>query len=152
MGHMTQADWDEYIESINEFHDDAFQQIINWKRIVTNLSENGEDDVIRTENIELKGLFLYNYFRSWPNSKPDTTGETDQESCMLILNNQYLTDLGYVNGDNQFTFKPVEDRFVLNGLTYKASGESHAAQAGSKPIIHFIILKREELNSSENKY
>ncbi len=154
MAHMTQADWDAHIDAINEFHQDAFQQIITWKKLVTNLSEHGEDNQERHQDIELRGLFLYNYFRSWPTNKNHIAGEVDKESCLLYLNSKYLLDLNpnYINPNGQFNFKPVLDRFVVNGITYKASGESQTAQAGDKPILHFIILKREEINSGSSKY
>jgi len=152
MAHMAQADWDAHIAAINEFHQDAFQQIITWKKLVTNLSTNGEDDVDRTIPVELRALVTYNYFRSWPTGNPTKTGEIDNESCMIYLNNQYLADLGFINQYSQFDFDPVEDRFIINGVIYKASGESQVAQAGDKPILHFIILKREEIESHDNKY
>jgi len=152
MGHMTQADWDAHIAAINEFHSDAFQQPVTWKKMLTDLSLNGEDDVNRTVDIELKALVMYNYFRAWPTSRVTKTGEIDAESCLIYLNNQYLSDGNYLNSFGQFQFNPVEDRFIIAGIAYKASGESQVAQAGDKPILHFIILKREEIQSHDNKY
>ena len=152
MAHLTQADWDAHAAAINEFAEDAFQQLITWRTNITNLSEHGEDDVNRTRDITLKGLVLYNYFRSWPTNKPDVAGEIDNESVLIYFNSKYLADEGYINSDGQFDFQPVTDRFWVNGLQYKASGESQAAQSNDQPLLHFVIMKREELNSHENKY
>lgn len=152
MAHVSQADWDAHKAAIDEFHEDAFQQVITWKRTITVLSQNGEDDNIKNEDIELKGLVLYNYFRSWAINKSDQAGEIDKQSCMLYLNNKYLDDNGHINAQGQFKFKPVEDRFIVNGIVYKANGESQAAQSNNKPLLHFIILKREEIGSHTTKY
>ena len=152
MSNLTPADWDAHTDAINSFHDDAFQHVITWKRIITNLDENGEDGNIRYEDIELRGLMLYNYFRSWPTNKNDQAGEIDKQSCLLYLNSEYLRGLGYLNNLDQFDFLPVEDRVIINGLVYKANGESQAAQAKDKNLLHFIILKREELETGSSKY
>lgn len=152
MGHMTQADWDAHEKAINDYHEDAFQQDVIWKRLITNLSINGEDGAERSNDITLKGLIVYNFFRSWPMNKPDTTGEIDQESCVLYLNNKYLNDNGYLNINGQFNFKPVEDRFIINGVIYKPSGDAQISQTNYKTLLHFVILKREEIFSQENKY
>jgi hypothetical protein len=152
MAHLSQADWDAHKAAIDEFHEDAFQQDVIWKKSVTVLSKNGEDNNERSIDTLLKGLVLYNYFRSWAINKSDHAGEIDKQSCMLYLNNQYLEDLGHINNTGQFKFKPVEDRFLINGILYKANGESQAAQTNNKPLLHFIILKREDISSSQTKY
>lgn len=149
---MTQADWDAHIDAINSFAEDAFQQEVTWIKSASTLSKNGEDDINRTISLMIKGIIQYNYFRSWPSDKKDVAGEVDGESCLIYLNLKYLNDMGYLNANNQFKFSPVLDRFVIEGLTYKADGDSQTAQAGDKPILHFIILKREELTSEQVKY
>lgn len=152
MIHMTQADWDEYIKVVNEWQEDAFQQPVTWKRVVVNRGIHGEGDNIRTENIVIRGLVQYNYFRSWPITKTSDAGETDKQSMLLFLNVKYLKENGWANDAGQLLFDPGLDRFIINGVTYKSSGESQAAQAHNQPLFFYTVLKREELNTGEEMY
>lgn len=149
---MTQAQWDAYENILNEWQEDAFQQIITWRKSVVILSKHGEDNNERFEDKELRGLIQYNYFRAWPINQPSDSGELDKESCLLYLNIKHLRDNGYTNNFNQFKFDPAMDRFVINGVTYKAFGDSQVAQAHNKPLFVYIILKREETETSKNIY
>ena len=152
MAHMTQEQWDDYINIINEWQEDAFQQDITWLKTATVISKNGEDNNHRFKEINLKGLIQYNQFRAWPITQTTDSGETDKESILVYFNIKYLKDLGYTNNHDQFKFNPDYDRFLINGLTYKAFGESQVAQAGAKPLLVFIILKREEIETGKEKY
>ncbi|MAO08124.1 MAG: hypothetical protein CL596_05360 [Alteromonas sp.] len=152
MGYMTPEDWAEYQKVMNEWQEDAFQQEIIWKRNYTQDSKTGEGNNIRYMPISLRCLVQYNYFRSWPVNQTEDSGEIDKNSIVIYLNIEYLRNLGYVNKDNQFTFNPGYDRFILNGLEYTASGDTHVAQAYDKPLFMFIVLKREEIKTSETKY
>ena len=149
---MTQAQWDAYENILNEWQEDAFQQIITWRKSVVILSKHGEDNNERFEDKELRGLIQYNYFRAWPINQPSDSGELDKESCLLYLNIKHLRDNGYTNNFNQFKFDPAMDRFVINGVTYKAFGDSQVAQSHNKPLFVYIILKREEIETSKNIY
>lgn len=152
MGQLTTEDWQAYKDVINEFHEDAFQHNMTWKKLVTNLNFHGEDGADRFEDHDLKCLVSYNYFRSWPMNKAEKTGEIDQESVLVYINLKYLDSFGFLNEHNQFEFDPVNDRFILQGLWYKTSGDAQVAQAGVDPLLHFLILKREEIQSHETKY
>ena len=152
MAHMTQEQWDDYINIINEWQEDAFQQDITWLKTATVISKNGEDNNYRFKEINLKCLIQYNQFRAWPITQTTDSGETDKESILVYFNIKYLKDLGYTNNHDQFKFKPDYDRFLINGLIYKAFGESQVAQAGAKPLLVFIILKREEIETGKEKY
>lgn len=149
---MNQADWDEYINVLNEYHQDAFQQDIIWNRKVVINDTNGEDSNERTLDIALKGLVGYNHFRSWPINKVSEAGELDKESLIVYFNLEYLNSLGYTNARGQFKFNPGTDKFTLRGVTYKPLGDSEAAQAHDKPVFCFIILKREELTTGQERY
>lgn len=151
MGYLTEADWSEYTSIINEFHDDAFQQDIIWKRptsFINKFMETKQKFIQST----LKCLVQYNSFRSWPINEQTNTGEIDKESCLVYFNMDYLRTLGFINDNNQFTFDAERDRFIIDGILYKPAGDSKAAQANNKTLFTFIILKREERGSHENIY
>lgn len=152
MAHMKQINWQEYRDIINEWQEDAFQQEVTWNRLITSLSKNGEDNNERFKDIKIKGLLQYNNFRAWPITLPTDTGEIDKESCMLYLNIKYLKDNNYTNAHNQFKFDPAMDRFTINGVKYKAMGDSQVSQAHDQPLLLFIVLKREETITSETVY
>lgn len=153
MGFLTSADWQEYKDIINEFNlDDSNMQVITWRRLTTNLSRFGEDDNIAHTNTNINGLLQYNYFRSWPTNKTTISGEVDKESVLLWLNIEYLRTNGWLTASNQFSFRPGEDRFIVNGVTYKALGNSQAAQASDEPLLVFIVLKAEETETGNLVY
>ena len=152
MALMTQQNWDDYEALMNAWQEDAFQQDIIWHRKATRLSIHGEDNNHRFGDLTIKGLVQYNHFRAWPITQATDSGEIDKQSCMLYLNINYLESLGYTNTLRQFMFDPGYDRFSINGVKYKAFGESQVSQANNKPLFIFIILKREELETGKEKY
>lgn len=149
---MTPADWQKYKDIINEWQEDAFQQPITWHSVRTITSVNGEDNNIRHVDIPILGLVQYNFFRAWPITQFTDSGSIDKESCMLYLNTKYLRDNNWTNADGQFIFDTGLDRFTINGLKYIATGESQVAQANNETILNFIILKREEIQTSKKTY
>lgn len=152
MAFLSSADWQEYKDIINEFHEDANQEPIIWRRMTSNLHRYGEDGGETHVDTNLLGLVQYNFFRSWPINKTTTTGELDKESCMLYLNIEYLRGLGFLTADEQFAFRPAEDRFLIDGKLYKAAGDSQAAQAHDENLLLFIVLKREETDTGDLVY
>ena len=150
---IDNTEWEEYEDIINEFHKDAFQQEIIWYRTIAAIDKNGNDSNKRIATpITLKGLIMYNHFRSWPISKETETGQLDHESLLVFFNLAYLKELGYTNTKGQFKYEPSLDYFVINGLRYTDKGNSQTAQAKDKTLLHFLVLKREELKSHENPY
>lgn len=152
MAHLTQEQWDKHIDAINEFHEDAFQQDVVLKRYFVIDDPDGEDYNQRSEDVNLKGLIQYNYFRSWPMTQSTESGELDKESILLYLNIGYLESISMVDSNKNLLFDPGHDRFIINGLVYKAMGDSQAAQAKDNPLLIFIILKREETNTGQDRY
>ena len=149
---MTEADWNMHKNAINTWHEDAFQQEITWLRNIVNRDHNGEDGNFRQESVVLKGLVSYNFFRSWPIDQQTDTGEIDKQSCMLILNLKWLGDNGYLNGENQLDFNQGDDRFIIDGIKHAPSGDSQIAQAKTDPLLFFIILKREEVETGNTRF
>ena len=151
--YLKPATWKKYIDLMNDWHDDTFQQTVEWRKSLT-LSKNGEDNNWgRHDSVILKGLIHYNYFRSWPMSQSTDTGEIDKENCMIYFNLKYMRDQGLLTpvGD-QFMFDPGVDRFIINGVMYKAMGDSQVGQAFDMPLWIFIICKREETETGQKIY
>lgn len=152
MGLVPDSVWDRYKDIINEFHDDAFQQSITLLRKVTIDDPHGEDTNIRDQELKLLCLVQYNYFRSWPINDVKPSGEHDKESCLVYFNLDFLEKNGLLDGNGNLQFNPAMDRFILEGVTYKAFGDSKAAQAKDQNLFIFIILQREEINTGDDRY
>jgi hypothetical protein len=148
---ISDQEWEEYENTVNEFHQDAFQQSIIWKSSITVFNKDGEE-VNRYKDNNLKGLIHYNHFRSWPINGQTLTGQIDKQSCMLFLNNKYLNDNGYLDSGGNFNFNPGSDQFLIDNVLYRAKGDSGAAQTKDKNILHFIILQREETETPYKTY
>lgn len=151
MAHMTQAEWDLHKSIINEYQDDAFQEDITWLSSAKVVNRWGEEQQ-NFLSINILGLIQYNQFRSWPINKDKITGQIDDESCLLYLNIKYLRDNGYTNENDQFIFNPGLDKFIVNGVKYSPKGDSQTAQAKDTVLLHFIVLKRDEINTGNNIY
>lgn len=145
MSYINQGTWNKYKNILREFHDDAMQEDIIWKRTFVRKGRFNEDT--RREEINLKGLVHYNYFRNWPINDINVTGEIDKESVLLYLNQDYLEELNYLDSNNQFNFNQGLDRFIIEGITYKPMGHSKAGQTKNDTVLVFIILQKEELNT-----
>lgn len=144
---VSDAMWAKYVGIINSFHDDANQQVITWESARSIKSRLGTD-VIREEK-QILGLIQYNFFRNWPINKASATGEVDKESMVVLFNIEYMKTEGYLNLNEQFDFDPGYDRFVVDGIRYKAMGDSKTAQAKNKAIMLFVILQREEVETGQ---
>ena len=154
MSFLTDAEWQEYRDVINEFHEDANQETVTWRKHINVLDRYGEDkDGGPSYNdTPLLALVQDNFFRSWPINDATVTGKIDQESVMLYINTQYLVDTGYANAAGQLVFDPGKDFFIVKGVTYKVYGELTSAQAKETNLFNLIILRREEIATSAKKY
>ena len=152
MHFMKPEDWKRYQDTMNLWQKDAFQQEIIWKRFILFRNKHGEDTDPVFEDIVIKGLLQYNYFRAWAVTQATTTGEIDKETCLLYLNKEYLRENELLTPEGNLNFDPAMDRFIVEGIEHKSAGESTAAQAYDKTLFYFIILKREETNSGNNRY
>lgn len=149
---MNQEQWDMHNNAINDYHYDTFQDDLIWVRNIITTSKHGEDNNIRGSETILKCLVYYNVFRTWPIDQPTDTGEIDKQSCMVYLNKKWLKENNYLNSDDNLEFDQVQDRFILNGIKYQSTGDSDISQAHNNPLLFFLILKREEVNTGENRY
>lgn len=152
MNFMKPEDWNMHINAINSWHEDAFQEEIIWERAVTTRDYDGEDNNLRPESITLKGLVSYNFFRTWPIDQATDTGEIDKQSCLVMLNLKWLNEQGYLNEEKHLDYDPGHDKFIINGISHVPSGDSPISQAYDNPLLFFIILKREEIDTGFTRY
>jgi len=139
------AVWAQYKAIINDGQDTFNQMDITWLRSVGGLDRNGEDNLTEGfTNITLKGLIDFNYFRKWSVMMTTESGALDRQTEVLLLNMEYLRGLGYLNANNYFDYDKNADRFIGNGIKYKAVGDTHISQAQDEPLLFMVILEREE--------
>lgn len=149
MAKVRQSAWDAFRKAVNDFAEDAFQQPITWKRSLGGLDRYGEDNLDENfENIELRVLSQYNYFRAWPLNKLTETGALDGQSLAVFFNKQVLLTLGYIDANGNFMINEQADYFILNGIKHKPSGTTDVSQAkeetGDKDgaILTMLVLRR----------
>lgn len=149
---ISTAEWGDFENIINDFANDAWQQLIVWKKCIRATDKLGDDSNPLYKENELRGLVNYNHFRSWPINTQQITGEIDKESILLYLNTKYLADNNYLNANGLLKFNPTLDIFTIDGLEYKASGDSKTSQTDSKTLVNFIILRRYTIDTADSKY
>lgn len=153
MALMKDKHWEMHNKAVNEFHYDAFQQEVIWKKNVVRTNIHGEDYGQKYDEIKILGLIQYNQFRAWPITRMTDSGEIDKQNFLLYLNNKYLSEAGLLNEFGQFQYDAGKDFFEINGVLYKSMGDSQASQVqNSNPQLFFIILKREDLLTGDNTY
>ena len=141
---VGQANWDAFRNLMRDAHDTFAQKDIIWNRLVTQQDRWGEDTGTLMVPIALKCLCNYNYMRTWPITQGTDAGKLDRSSVQILLNKDYLRDLGYLNEDGYFDFGRNEDTFILDGITYRDFGDTAISQAHDDDLWFAIILKREE--------
>lgn len=142
--YLSDKFWSKYKKIISDFLDnDAGKQKIIWAHQVDQLTPFGEDSVPVYDRIELEVLCYYNAFRNWPINRATPTGELDEENLSIIVSKSYLESRKYLDSNGYFNFDWVSDRFIINGIIYKPSGDTQIAQAKDEAIAFLIILKRD---------
>lgn len=138
--------WARYGSIITEFIDnDAGKQTIIWKRAITQPQLFGEDNKGKFyPDLEIDVLLAYNFFRAWPINKATTSGELDNQNCVIWVSLERLKKLEMLNEEGYPLIDYALDRFVIKGKVYKSSGDTDVAQAKDKSLLFTIILKREE--------
>lgn len=159
MSFLSDADKSEYEALIDEALDvsNFSNKTLIWKRARTKgLNRFMEDTTEEVANINLPCLCNYNYMRSWPITGYAEIGETDRQSVQVILStkiiigvqdsyNVYLAD-----ADGNLLYNPAYDRFILEGIEYKASGDTPASQGFTRNLMFTFILTR-ELKKTRNQ-
>ena len=136
--------WAKYKRIVQDFLDeDAGKQKIIWAKHIDQMLSHGEDYLSQYHYIEIEVLCYYNAFRNWPINESTTSGELDEENLSIMISRQYLNKLGYINENGYFDFNWAEDRFIINGIPYRPSGDTNVSQAKDEAIVFLIILKRD---------
>lgn len=151
MGLIPANAWTRYKNIINNFHDDANKDQLSWLPEQDFIPLHGEDQGVLGDPIILDCLFSYNFFRTWPVVGYTINGEVDKQSCVAIINVEYLKreHPSRINNYNRLIYKPDHDIFQHRGDTYTATGDTFISQANNEPLLFMLILKR-FLNPPQN--
>jgi len=142
--------WDAYKSIINDASDTFNKEIVVWKRSTRTMQRHGEDQNTTYVNEILEVLMDYSDYKSWPDGSAfKITGFEDRTSAIMILNNKWLTDHGFVGTDGYFKFNPARDTFIIRGIEYIAPGDTHTAQANDEPLLTYLIVYRAEVQTGE---
>lgn len=144
MSFINPATWAKYKSLMRKAHDTFNQATVTWVRGAVVLQRFNEQEEPSGNYVDLKGLINYNVFRTWPITRNENTGESDNQNMVLILNREYLSELGYLTSRGYFNFRPDLDYFIHQGIRYKAEGDTAAAQAYDDPLFIYLVLHREE--------
>ena len=77
----------------------------------------------------------------------------DEENLTIYISKDQIESKGYLSEDGYWKFNWSEDRFIINGIGYKPSGDTQVAQAKDEALIFLVILKRDRdyiLNLSDS--
>lgn len=136
--------WSKYKKIIQDFLDqDTGRQKIVWAKHINQPLSYGEDSLPQYSFNVIEALCYYNAFRNWPINKSSVSGEQDEENLSIMISRQYLKDRGYLNSSGYFDFNWAEDRFIINGISYRPTGDTNVSQAKDEAIVFLIILKRD---------
>lgn len=137
--------WDNYKKIINDFIDeDVGKQKITWKRYINQPLLFGEDSGEKYIDVDLDVLVGYNSFRTWPINRVTVSGELDNQNLAIWVSARLLRELGYLNSNDYWDFDRSYDRFIINGIVYKSSGDTQVSQAKDESLLFMVVLKREE--------
>ena len=137
--------WDRYKNIISNFLDlDAGRQSITWAKNVNQLLTHAEDYTPQYYNIQIEALCAYNAFRNWPINKATIAGALDDENLSIYVSRNYIESIGYLTDEGYWDFNWEQDRFIINGITYKPSGDTQVAQAKDVGLCFMVILKRDK--------
>lgn len=146
---VSLQEWNDYKALMRDAHDTFSQRVMIWRKLNSTLDRYGEDnDDNGYIDVELKVLLNANYMRSWPITYQTETGGLDRQSIQVLINKDYLRELGYINGGNYFEYDPVLDVFMIDGLKYVPFGDTGAAQMQDDDVFITLILKRDESKTS----
>ena len=152
MNRIPDSAWQKFSTILTDFLDESGKKVITWKRAITQPMAFGEDsDEAFYPDILLEVLVGGNYARQWPINKGTISGELDNQNCTLWVSSNKLLELGYLNADGYWDFDRTLDRFIIDGITYKTSGDTTLAQAKDKTLLFMVVLKREEVSNEGNE-
>lgn len=144
MPKVSNKAWSKYKRIVQNFLDqDSGRQKIVWAKHINQILSHGEDSIPQYVFNVIEALCYYNAFRNWPINKSSVSGEQDEENLSIMISRQYLAEKGYLDSDGYFDFNWAEDRFIINGIPYRPTGDTNVSQAKDEAIVFLIILKRD---------
>ena len=144
MPKVSNKAWSRYKKIVQNFLDqDSGRQKIIWARHIDQILSYGEDSLPQYVFNVIEALCYYNAFRNWPINKSSVSGEQDEENLSIMISRQYLADNGYLDSNGYLDFNWAEDRFIINGIPYRPTGDTNVSQAKDEAIVFLIILKRD---------
>lgn len=153
---ISKTSWDRYSKIIHDFVDqDAGLQEFIWLRIKNGNTRyvlpqlHGEDAPHIFDPIKLKGLFHYNYVRTWPYNLYTPSGALDNTNMVLYITKKQLEDNNYLDQYGRWDFDNISDRFIVKGQVYKPAGDTPVAQASDDNLLFFIVLQIEDLEETK---
>jgi hypothetical protein len=148
---ITAADFQDFKDLMYSAHKTFNKKVLLWFRQASSLDRWGEDSPNGFIPVVLLVLVNYNYMRNWPATLPVESGKDDRESMQVLINKQYLKESGYLTPQGYFDFKPDNDMFAMDGVIYRSYGDTMASQSGSDDILMTLILRREKLNTEDQR-
>ena len=144
------TNWAAYKALMRDAQETFANQPITWRRRIESLDRFNEDEPLYSyTDITIKALLQYNVFRTWPITRNTDSGDIDEESLMVIINREYLGELGYLTANNNFNFSPSGDRFIISGYTYKCQGYLDSSQDDNEALWVNLILEKENKNTGD---
>lgn len=142
------ANWDLYKTIMRNAQETFAKKTITWKRFQGANDRFMEDNSSATfTDVTLEVLLEYNAFRTWPVNQPKDFGEQDKENITILINKAYLSELGYINSNGNFAFDKVMDRFVFDGQSHCAAGDTQVAQGNDDGLFEMIIVRRDAIKT-----
>lgn len=123
---------------------DAGRQEITWAKLLDMPPTHAEDYYPVYQPIKIEALCYYNSFRNWPINKETVTGELDDENLSIMVTDTFIKSIGHLNENGYWDFDWSSDRFIINGIVYKPSGDTQVAQAKDQALVFLVILKRDK--------
>ncbi len=150
---ISTAKWAQFRKLISDAHDTLSQETITWRRFtrstVPRYREDSDGSIFT--DIALKCLNGYNYFRTWPLTRHTAGGELDAENMIVLLNKDYLKNLGYLTSQGYFDYRTDLDLFFHRGIKYRPEGDTFISQAFDDPLFIMLILVREEIATGTDR-
>lgn len=147
---VSDSTWAAYRNILKAFHDDFNQETLTWRRYTKVIGQFTEDNTSTSEDLPLKVLVGYNFFRKWPVIRKKDVGELHDQNLIVLINLDYLQEEGYLDVNGNFIYERSQDLFLINGVLYRSEGDTNVSQAGTKPTHIQIILREEERATDEN--
>ncbi len=149
MNQISTSQWEKFTKVVNTFSDSVSNYPVIWRKNNGEIDRHREQSNLTFETINLTTLVDFNAFRNWPQDVRSETGSIDKEYCALYLNKAYLLKNEWLSDKGNLNFDPGMDRFIINGVTYKPSGDTLISQTYADALFYLLILERESYITAE---